>query len=68
MKAKERLVMTKDFSPQDVAAISGRAVSTILNWIRKKKLKAHKVKSYAVSAEDLRLFLLQEASEGRVKD
>jgi hypothetical protein len=60
--------MVKDFTPEDVAAISGRAVSTILAWIRKKKLKAHRARGYVVSAEDLRDFLLKEASEERLKD
>jgi hypothetical protein len=60
--------MTKDFTPEDVAAISGKAVSTILAWIRAKKLKAHKARGYVVSAEDLRDFLLKEACEGRLKD
>jgi Helix-turn-helix domain len=59
--------MTKDFTPQDVAALSGRAVSTILQWIRSKKLKAHKARGYVVSAEDLRDFLLKEGAKEKLK-
>jgi hypothetical protein len=61
--------MTKDFSysPEDVAAISGKAVSTILAWIRKKKLKAHRARGYVVSAEDLRDFLLKEGAKEKLK-
>jgi hypothetical protein len=57
-----------EFTPADCAALSGKAVSTILDWIRKKKLKAHKVKGYAVSAEDLREFLLKEGAKERLKN
>jgi Helix-turn-helix domain len=60
--------MTKDFTPQDVAALSGRAVSTILQWIRSKKLKAHKARGYVVSAEDLREFLLKEGAKEKLKN
>jgi Helix-turn-helix domain len=60
--------MTKDFTPTDVAAISGKAITTVLTWIRAKRLKAHKARGYVVNAEDLRKFLLTEASEGRLKD
>jgi hypothetical protein len=60
--------MTKDFTPADVAAISGKALTTVLTWIRAKKLKAHKARGYVVNAEDLRDFLLKEVSEGRLKD
>ena len=60
--------MTKDFTPEDVAAISGEAITTVLTWIRAKKLKAHKARGYVVSADELRDFLLKVASEGRLKD
>jgi Helix-turn-helix domain len=53
--------MTKDFTPQDVAALSGRAVSTILQWIRSKKLKAHKARGYVIAADDVLEFLLKQA-------
>jgi hypothetical protein len=57
----------KSFSPQDVAAISGKALTTVMTWIRAKKLPAKRVKSYAIDGGDLREFLLKQADLGKGK-
>lgn len=55
--------MSKTFSPQDVADLSGLKVATVLTWIRAKKLKAHRVRGYVVAAADVRDFLLAQAAK-----
>jgi excisionase family DNA binding protein len=60
---------SKTFNPEEVAALSGLTVATILRWIRKKKLKAKRVRGYVISAEDVAIFLLVQAStKGRTVD
>jgi hypothetical protein len=58
----------RKFTVEDVAGISGLTTATIIKKIHKKKLKAIRVRSYAIDGEDLLVFLLKEANEGRVKD
>jgi hypothetical protein len=58
----------RKFTVEDVGEISGLTTATIIKKIHKKQLKARRVRSYTIEAEDLRLFLLKEASEGRLKD
>ena len=53
---------SKTFNPEEVAALSGLTVATVLTWIRAKKLKAKKVKGYAIDGADVREFLLAQAS------
>jgi hypothetical protein len=54
--------MTKDFSPQDIATISGLTERTIIKKILKKLLKAKRVKSYAIDGEEVKRFLLELAA------
>jgi hypothetical protein len=56
---------SKTFNPNEVAALSGLTVATIMQWIRKKKLKAHKVRGYAIEGADVRVFLLAQAATKR---
>jgi Helix-turn-helix domain len=60
--------MTKDFSPQDVAQICGLTERTIIKKIHKKKLKARRVRSYAIDGEEVKRFLLEQANEKRLND
>jgi hypothetical protein len=54
--------MSKSFTPEDVAALSGKASTTVMSWIRTKKLKAKRIKSYSIQGSDLRDFLLKQAT------
>jgi hypothetical protein len=56
----------KTFTPEQVAAISGKALTTVMTWIRAKKLKAKRTRSYSIDGGELREFLLKEATEGKV--
>jgi hypothetical protein len=51
-----------------VSEISGLTAATIIKKIQKKQLKARRVRSYAIEAEELRKFLSREPSQGRLKD
>jgi Helix-turn-helix domain len=51
------------FSPEDLASLSGLTVPTIMHWIRKKKLKAKRVRSYQIAPADVTAFLLQAATK-----
>jgi hypothetical protein len=53
------------FNPEEVAALAGLTTATILHHIRKKKIRAHKVRGYVVAAEDVREFLLAQAVNKR---
>ena len=57
--------MSKTFNPEEVAALSGLTVATILQWIRAKKLKAKKVRGYAIDGAEVRGFLLAQAANKR---
>jgi hypothetical protein len=59
------MISTKTFSPEDLASLSGLTVPTIMYWIRKKKLKAKKVRGYQISAADVAAFLLAQAATKR---
>jgi predicted site-specific integrase-resolvase len=55
----------KRFNPEEVADLSGLTVATIMHWIRKKKLKAHKVRGYVVVPENVRNFLVTQGATKR---
>jgi hypothetical protein len=57
--------MSSTFKPEEVAALSGLTVATILHWIRAKKLKAKKVRGYAIDGAAVREFLLAQAANKR---
>jgi excisionase family DNA binding protein len=52
----------KKFTPEEVASLSGLAVTTVLTWIRAKKLKAKRTRGYQIAASDVRTFLLAQAA------
>jgi excisionase family DNA binding protein len=51
---------TQEFSIEQVAAITGLAVTTIRKWIKRKVLPANRTRGYVITAEDLRVFLLKQ--------
>jgi hypothetical protein len=57
--------MSNTFKPEEVAALAGLTVPTILHHIRKKGLKAKKVRSYQISAADVAAFLIAQAATKR---
>jgi hypothetical protein len=50
--------MRKTFNPEDIAALSGLTVATVMHWIRKKRLPARRIRSYAIDGAAVREFLL----------
>jgi excisionase family DNA binding protein len=56
---------SKAFNPEELASLSGLTVPTIMRWIRKKKLRAHKVRGYAIDPADARAFLIKQAATKR---
>jgi hypothetical protein len=55
----------KKFTSEDLAALSGLTVATIMHWIRKRKLPARRVRSYAMDAASVRKFLISQAATKR---
>ncbi len=55
----------RKYTPEDLAAISGFTVATVMSWIRKKKLQAKRTRRYLINAEDMRTFLLGRAATKR---
>jgi hypothetical protein len=57
------------FTPEQVASLADLTVPTILNHIRKKRIKAKKVRGYQIAAVDVTAFLLdQSATKGKTVD
>jgi hypothetical protein len=56
---------SKKFTPEDLAVLSGLTVPTIMHWIRKKKLKAKRVRSYAIDGAAVGEFLISQATSKR---
>jgi hypothetical protein len=59
--------MSKTFTVEDVAEISGLTASTVITKIRKKLLKARRPRSYSIQGSDLRDFLLKQATAAKTK-
>jgi hypothetical protein len=57
--------MSKRFTVEDVAEISGLTKATIISKIRKKLLQARRTRSYSIQGSDLREFLLKQATVGK---
>jgi Helix-turn-helix domain len=57
---------SKTYTPEDLAAISGFTVPTIMRWIRKKKLPARRTRGYTIAAENVREFLILQAANPKV--
>jgi hypothetical protein len=53
---------SKTFNPEEVAALSGLTVATVLTWIRAKKLKAKKIRGYAIDGAAVRESLFAQAA------
>jgi len=47
------------FTIQEAATVAGVTVATIMNWIKKKKLKASHLRRYAIEGTDLRDLLVK---------
>jgi excisionase family DNA binding protein len=52
----------KELNAEQVAAMTGLAVSSILRWIRRGELRAVRNNSYVIKAEDVKDFMLRQAS------
>lgn len=55
------------FTPEEVAALSGLTVATVMRWIGKRKLPAHRVRSYAIDAAAVRDFLAQHGAKAKAQ-
>jgi hypothetical protein len=53
------------FAPEQVASLACLTVPTILNHIRKKRIKSKKVRGYQIAAVDVAAFLLNQAANKR---
>jgi excisionase family DNA binding protein len=56
---------SKTFNPEEVAALSGLTLATVLRWIRKRKLPARRVRSYAIDGAAVGEFLISQATSKR---
>jgi predicted site-specific integrase-resolvase len=50
----------KQLNAEQVAAMTGLAVSSVLRWIRRGELKAKRTEGYVIQAEDVRSFMLKQ--------
>jgi hypothetical protein len=50
----------KSFTPEDVAALSCKELTTVMTWIRAKKLPAKGKRSYSIEADAVRDFLRKQ--------
>jgi hypothetical protein len=53
------------FTPEQVANLADLTVPTILHHIRKKRIKAKKVRGYKIAAADVATFLIAQAAVKR---
>jgi excisionase family DNA binding protein len=51
------------FTAEEVANLAGVTLATAKRWIKAKKLKASRVRCYAIEAADVRNQLIQRATE-----
>jgi hypothetical protein len=56
--------MNKTFTPEQVAAIAGVTVPTVMQHIRRKSLKARRVRSYAIDGQAVKDFILKQETLG----
>ena len=54
--------MSKSFTVEDVAELSGLTKATIVQKIRNKLLKAKRMRSYSIDGDQVREFLLKQAT------
>jgi hypothetical protein len=60
----------KSFTPEDLAAIAGVSLATVMRHIRRKSIKVRRVKSYSIDGDQVREFLVKQetvAKAGRRK-
>jgi Helix-turn-helix domain len=55
------------FSPEQAASVAGISVASIMRYIRSKRLKAHRIKGYAIKSADLCDFLTSRLVAGNAK-
>jgi predicted site-specific integrase-resolvase len=52
----------QELNAEQVAAMTGLAVSSVLRWIRRGELKAGRTGGYVIQAADVRSFMLKQPS------
>jgi hypothetical protein len=53
------------FTPDQVAAIAGVSLATVMRHIRRKTIKVRRVRSYSIDGDQVKEFLVKQATVGK---